>query len=225
MKLELKTVFGDVIFEGDFSCISDLVTAALAAKKSLSYADLRSANLSSANLRSANLSSANLRSAYLRSANLRYANLRYANLSSADLSSANLSYADLSSANLRSANLRSANLRSANLRSADLSSIKHDFWAVLTCAKNEVGGLRLALVEGRINGSSYTGECACLVGTIANTKHCSIEALPSLKADADRPAERFFLGIGVGDTPDKSAHAKIALEWLDEWAALMEIKL
>jgi hypothetical protein len=115
MNIQLKTVFGDLIIEGDFSCIADAVESALAAKKSLSYADLRSANLRSANLSSANLSSANLRSA----------NLSYANLSYADLRSANLR-----SANLRSANLSSANLSSANLRSANLSYAKNSALAI-----------------------------------------------------------------------------------------------
>src|SRR6478609_9547899 len=85
VNIQLKTIFGDIIIEGDFSCIADAVKAAIAGKKSL-----RSANLSYANLRYANL---------------RYADLSYADLSSADLSSADLSYADLSSADLRSANL------------------------------------------------------------------------------------------------------------------------
>ena len=71
MKLELKTVFGDLIFEGDFPSMKELVLAAVAAKKSLSSANLSSANLSSANLRSANLSFADLSSANLSSANLR----------------------------------------------------------------------------------------------------------------------------------------------------------
>ena len=84
---------GSVLFEGDFSCIADAVSAAVKAKSNLS-----SANLSSADLR--------------------YANLSYANLRSADLSSADLRYANLSSASLRSADLRSANLSSADLKDA-----------------------------------------------------------------------------------------------------------
>ena len=106
MKLELKTVFGDLIFQGDFPSMKELVLAAVAAKKSLSFADLRSANLSSANLSFADLSSANLSSA-----NLSSTDLSYANLSSTDLSYANLSYANLRYANLSYANLRYANLR------------------------------------------------------------------------------------------------------------------
>ena len=90
MKLELKTVFGDLIFEGDFPSMKELVLAAVAAKKSLRSANLRSADLSFADLSSADLSFADLSSADLRSADLRSADLSSANLRSADLSSANL---------------------------------------------------------------------------------------------------------------------------------------
>ena len=135
MKIQIKSIMGSLLFEGDFSCLSDAVSVAVKKHTDLSYANLSSANLRSADLSYANLSSADLRStdlsyadlryANLSSANLSYADLRYANLSSANLSYADLSYANLSSANLRSAdlsyaNLSSADLRSANLRSADL---------------------------------------------------------------------------------------------------------
>ena len=68
MKLTLNTIGGSLIFEGDFSCMSELIKAALAKKVSLRSADLRSADL--------------------RYADLSYADLRYADLSSADLRSA-----------------------------------------------------------------------------------------------------------------------------------------
>jgi hypothetical protein len=137
MKIEIKSIFGELIFEGDFASISEAVKAAIAAKKSFSYANLRYANLRSANLsyadlRSANLSYANLSYANLSSADLRSANLSYADLSSANLSSADLSYADLSSADLSSANLRSANLSYADLRYANLSYAKNSELAIAT---------------------------------------------------------------------------------------------
>jgi hypothetical protein len=203
----------------------------------LRSADLRSADLSSANLRSADLSSANLRSADLSSANLSLANLRSADLSSANLSlanlrsanlrSANLSLANLRSANLSLANLRSADLSLANLRSADLSSanlssanlsfIRDDIWAVLSCAPSEVEELRQALIDGKVDGSHYTGTCACLVGTIANVRGCSYENLGALKPNSSRASERFFMGIKKGDTPETNAVSKLALEWIDLW--------
>ena len=206
MKIEIKSIGGSVLFEGDFSCIADAVNAAIKSSADLRYADLRYADLRSADLRSADLSYANLRSADLRSADLRSADLSYANLSYANLSYADLSY---------------ANLSSANLRSADLRSIKSDYFDVLLRGKKEVAGLRLALVEGRVNGSSYKGECACLVGTIANVAHLNFKQLPHLKPDSSRLIERFFLAIKQGDKPKTNPVSKIVLEWTDEFLTLL----
>ena len=93
MQIQIKSIMGRLLFEGDFSCLSDAVSVAVKKHTDLSSANLRSADLSSANLRSADFSSANLRSADFSSANL----------SSANLSSANLSYVNLRYADLRSA--------------------------------------------------------------------------------------------------------------------------
>jgi hypothetical protein len=110
-------------------------------------------------------------------------------------------------------------LRGADLSSADLRPIRDDFWAVLSAAPKEVAGLRAAIVEGRINGSTYEGQCACLVGTIANVRACGHRDLGILKPEPSRPIERFFLLIQEGNTPANHAPSKIVLEWLDEWVA------
>ncbi len=203
----------------------------------LSYADLSTANLSSANLSSADLSyadlsyadlsSANLSSANLRSADLSYADLSYADLSYADLSYADLRYADLSSADLSSANLRSANLRYADLRyadlsyadlsSANLSSIKNDYWDVLLKGIPEIENLRVAIVEGKIDGSTYEGECACLFGTLEKTSDQKLKKLIREQRNLSRPIEVFFAAIKKGDTPKTNQASKIALDWLDEF--------
>ena len=69
--MELKTIYGDVIFAlKGAKTICELVTAALAATKSLSGADLRGAYLRGAYLSDADLSGADLSDAYLRGAYL-----------------------------------------------------------------------------------------------------------------------------------------------------------
>ena len=74
-KIEIKSVFGDLLFEfeKENNSIKDTLMEAIKSGADLSYADLRRANLSGANLSYANLS---------------YADLRRANLSGADLSGA-----------------------------------------------------------------------------------------------------------------------------------------
>jgi hypothetical protein len=77
--------------------------------------------------------------------------------------------------------------------------------------------LRKAIVEGRIDGSTYEGDCACLCGTIANERKCDVEDLENIMPDSSRPAERFFMGIKPGDKPETNPASKIALAWLDEF--------
>ena len=99
-KIEIKSVFGDLIFE--FEKENNTI------KDTLLEAIERGANLRGADLRGANLRGANLYGADLRGANLRGANLRSANLRGADLYGADLRGADLYGANLRGANLYGA---------------------------------------------------------------------------------------------------------------------
>ena len=153
MNISLKTIFGEVIIEGDFSCLAEAIKAALKDKKSLRSADLCSADLCSANLRSADLCYANLC----------YADLRYANLSYANLSYANLSYANLSSANLSSANLSSAYLSSANLCSADLRSALHRYSQIAFTGHGECGRM-LTAIQLKADGPIIFF-CGCFTGT------------------------------------------------------------
>lgn len=125
--------------------------------------------------------------------------------------------------NLSYANLSSANLRYADLRSGQLVQFRDDIWAVLSSQPLEVIGLRQALVDGKINGSSYEGECACLVGTIAKVANKKYDCLPVLKPNQSRPAEIFFMLINIGDVPEKSKWSKMAVEWIDEWSSNMQM--
>jgi len=97
MKIEIKSISGDVLFEfqKENNTQRDTILEAIKQKVDLNSADLRHANLRNADLSRANLSRANLSRANLSYANLSRANLSYANLGSADLRYADLSYANL----------------------------------------------------------------------------------------------------------------------------------
>lgn len=95
-----------------------------------------------------------------------------------------------------------------------LEGVKSDLFAVLKSSPREVAGLKKSLVAGKINGSVYEGECACLVGTIANLRRCDYRMLGP---NPSRPAERWFAAINPGDTPKNNPIAKIALDWVEEF--------
>ena len=100
VKIEIKSIFGDVLFEysKENNTIRDTIIEAVNRGAHLRGADLRGADLSGAHLSGANLSGA-----HLRGANLSGAHLSGANLSGAHLSGAHLSGANLSGAHLRGA--------------------------------------------------------------------------------------------------------------------------
>jgi hypothetical protein len=183
-----------VLYECEAETLRDAVLNAIAAGARLVNADLAGADLTDADLTDADLSGA-------------------------DLARADLAGADLARADLAGADLTDANLSGANLAHADLAAIRADLFAVLDKVPNELPGLLAALREGRINGSVYSGECACLIGTIANVRGCTHDALPGLVPNSNRAAERWFLAIGVGHTPKNHPVAKITETWIEEWAA------
>ena len=76
MKIQIKSIYGKLLFEGDFSTMAEAVASAIKGKADLSFADLSFADLSFADLRSADLSYCDLSFADPRSANLRSANLK-----------------------------------------------------------------------------------------------------------------------------------------------------
>ena len=78
----------------------------------------------------------------------------------------------------------------------------------------EVPGLLAAIREGRVDGTAYTGQCACLIGTIANLRGVAPE---NIGTDSSRPAEQWFLNINVGNTPATNTFARLAEEWIVEW--------
>jgi hypothetical protein len=198
------------------------LTGAVLRGADLTDADLTGAVLRGAVLRGAVLAGADLRGADLRGADLRGADLRGADLRGADLTDAVLTGAVLAGADLRGAVLTDADLTGAVLTDADLTPIRDDVWSILDAAPAEVPALLEALRAGRFDGSHYEGECACLVGTLANARKCDYESIPGLEPDSNRPAERWALAIRKGHTPDNNPVAAITAKWVEEWMAKRE---
>lgn len=148
----------------------------------------------------------------LNDAELNDAELNYAKLNDAELNGVKLNGAELDGAELNR-----AELNGAELNGAELNHVRDDLWAVLSAAFTEALGVRDALVRGHVNGSVYEGECACLIGTIANLQGRRYTDMPNLRPNASRPIELFFFNIKKGDTPDNSSVVKIAVEWIDIW--------
>ena len=165
------------------------------------------------------------------------ADLSDTDLSGADLSYTDLSYTDLSDTDLSGANLRRTNLYCADLRRADLnyaklsganlSGAKEDFLREVLKMPGELEFLRDAIRNGKINGSVYDGECACLAGTLskATGKSWSIFKDDSpIAIDASSPRERFFMGIAEGDTPETNPISAIALKWTNKAISIRDSK-
>jgi len=197
----------------------------------LADANLTGANLAGANLAGANLTRANLARANLADANLTGANLARANLTGANLTDANLTDANLAGANLTGANLADANLTGANLADANLAHFRSDMIAEILKLPDELEALRTAIIGGLIDGSSYSGDCACLAGTLAKARGLpagySGESIVfngmQFIADSSSPRERWFMMIKPGDTPDTNQASRLALEWVNEAIAIRDI--
>jgi hypothetical protein len=186
-----------VIWSGEAETVKDALHAAISAKADLRHADLTDAVLTGADLTGAVLTGAVLTRAVL--------------------TDAVLTDAVLTRADLTGAVLTGAVLTGAVLTRAVLTGIRDDLWAVLSSAPAEAPAVLQALREGRVDGSTYQGECACLVGTIANARHCLYTDLGALQPNSYRPAEKWFMGIRAGDTPETNQQAKLAAEWVSDW--------
>jgi hypothetical protein len=234
---------GEVLYTAQVETVREALEAAVTARANLAGANLAGANLTGANLDGANLTDANLARANLDGANLDGAYLACANLACANLARANLDGANLTGAYLDGANLTGANLARANLDGANLTgayldgayldgayldgaigigdwarSIRDDIRKVLDAAPVEVPGLLEALWAGKVDGTTYSGECACLVGTIAKVRGVSYDSLGiDLRPDSSRPAERWFLKIRKGDTPVTNPSAAFAAAVIAQW--------
>jgi hypothetical protein len=215
-----STVF-ECNLPNEVACLSHPFRLGFAIKEAIGAgASLRGADLTGADLTGADLTRAYLTGADLTGADLTEANLNGANLAEVDLVGVNLTGADLTRANLNGANLTGVNLAGANL-----DAIKEDFTVEVLKMSDELNALRLAIVEGRINGSAYSGECACLAGTFAKARGVENyhgEDIGNFHADPLSPREMWFMMIRPGDTPENNQASEIALGWLDRAIAIRD---
>jgi hypothetical protein len=187
MTIEIKSIFGDVLFSGDFSSVADCVVAAV---KSRAY--LTGANLARANLAGEDLDGANLAGAYLARANLAGANLARANLAGANLDGANLAGAYLDGANLDGAYLARANLAGANLARANLAGANLD-GANLAGAYLDGANLAGANLDGAI-GADYAIASTRILpeGSIIGWKKCRKDRIVRLLVPTDAKRSHAF---------------------------------
>jgi uncharacterized protein YjbI with pentapeptide repeats len=108
------------------------------------------------------------------------------------------------------------------LKTGALESVKNDFFGRMLRQKNEVPFLKQAIIDGKINGSQYEGDCCCFVGTIAKAAHCNYKELPKLKPDSDSPTEKWFMALRPGYTPANNSVAKITFDWIEEFESYIK---
>lgn len=122
------------------------------------------------------------------------------------------------------ANLAGADLAGAKgLTDDQLRHVKADLWMILSMARHEVPALIHALRDGKVDGSTYKGECACLVGTLENA---GAENLPHV---ASSPAETWFTAIRKGNKPGDDSTggfaSQKALEWTLEYCRVTGLEV
>ena len=214
-----------VVYECD---LPDDTPSGMVVRLALEKATAARDNLRGSNLRGCDLSGCDLRDSNMSDCDLSGSNLSDSNMSDCDLSGSNLSGSNLRGCDLSGCDLSGCDLSGCDLSGCDLSDVKNDFWEILLRAPCEIDGLRAALVAGKVNGSTYEGVCACLVGTIANVRGVGVDYRDlgnGIKPNSSRPAERWFLGISTGDKPETNEVSRITVEWLDEFVALLNAAL
>ena len=137
-------------------------------------------------------------------------------------SGADLRGADLYGADLRDANLYGADLRGANLYKLPVDFINQcsrDILFILSFLKSEVSYLKQMLLEGKVDGSVYEGDCSCLVGTLAHGNKEEIkkvcESIPFYEKGTHNMGETWFLNIKKGDTPENNQFAAHVLKLIE----------
>jgi hypothetical protein len=102
----------------------------------------------------------------------------------------------------------------------ELAPIRENMFAVLNAFPQEAEYVQRMLVEGKIEGGTYTTDrgCSCLFGTIGRVKAMRYdEILKTARSFKGQNVERLFLLIFPGDTPATNKSAAIAFVLIEEW--------
>lgn len=224
MKTILNRFTGNVILEytGNLKTMAlqglDLQSAALA-ETDLREINLQGSILKKADLKKADLGGANLQQANLWGANLEKANLEGAKLRGTDLGVTNLEGANLHNTVLEETIIQGAVLKAAKIPNQWIEVCKADTFEILKQLHGDAAFLKRALVEGKVDGSTYRGKHACLVGTLANASREDLrDFCRKRKYDSSlyRYGEQWFYQIRLGDTPQNNLFARHALVWCEE---------
>jgi hypothetical protein len=140
----------------------------------------------------------------------------------------------LRSAGCSASELRSAGCSASELRSAgySLSALHEKTYEEDIKAKAKLMGIDESsfvidtIARGLMNGREYgtVKSCGCLLGTAAKKAGQSVEAYCAARKivkDSDSPAERWFLAVSIGDTPENNDAAKMGVKWISEAIAEM----
>ena len=202
----------------------ELITALLSAGYSAS--DLRSAGYSASALRSAGYSASDLRRASYSASDVLSAGysasaLRRAGYSASALLSASYSASDLLSAGYSASALRRAGYSASDVLSLE-TSCKEDVQAkAKKMDRDEAAFVAQQLRLGLLDGSTYgaVDSCGCFLGTAARaagktvSEYCQFHGI---KKDGSSPAEKWFMDVSIGDTPENNYAAQKGVEWIEE---------
>lgn len=88
-----------------------------------------------------------------------------------------------------------------------------DLEDVLRENRDIASGFRERIVAGKVDGTSYTGECCCVLGHFSQERRVPHNMTPGWKPY--NPIEQFINNIREGDTPENSPWSAKLLEWTD----------
>lgn len=184
-----------IIYEGEAESLKDLVCIAVESGKSLNYSNLSNCDLSGITIRGGSF----VDSTFDRS---RFVDSRFVGCT-----------------------FVGSTFDGSRFDERTLAPFKADLFMKLLYAQHEAAGLRKALIEGRVNGQAYEGECGCFVGTIENLRReAGCEVVQVIKRDSSSPIEIWFMLINKGDTPATNQISKMVVEWVEEFMTLLNIK-